>query len=63
MNLFKIAPIFISVVFCIIIAWLVFVGFVVYKGATEINENGVSGVVHNVWCGKKTECKVPGVEQ
>jgi hypothetical protein len=37
-------------------------GIIIYKGSEEISENGISGIVHNLWCGKKIDCKVPGAE-
>ena len=63
MNLFKIIPIFIGFVFVTIICWWIFVGVVVYRGSNEIAENGLGSIVHDIWCGKKTNCKVPGVEE
>jgi len=63
MNLKKIVSIIIAVVFAIIVCWWIFVGILIYKGSADISENGIAGVVHNLWCGKRVDCKIPGVEQ
>lgn len=62
MNLDKIVPIIIGVVFAIIVGWWIFVGIVIYKGSADISENGISSVIHNLWCGKRVDCKISGVE-
>jgi hypothetical protein len=62
-NLRKIVLIIIAVNFAIIVGWWIFVGIVIYKGSADISENGIAGVVHNLWCGKRVDCKIPGVEE
>lgn len=63
MNLFKIVPIFIGIVFVLIISCWIIMGILVYKGSTQISEEGLSSIVHSLWCGKRSDCKVPGVEE
>lgn len=59
MNLHKIVPYFIALVFVFIVCSWIFMGVIAYKGATSINENGVKGVVEQLWCGKQPDCKLP----
>lgn len=51
--IFGIASALIVLTFIGIIAFWAFVGTVAFKAADEINQNGVKGVIEDVWCGKK----------
>lgn len=62
MNLFKIVPLFIGFVFVVIVSYWIFLGFVVYKSAEAIQNEGLSGVAQTIWCGKKPDCKLPEVK-
>lgn len=63
MNIHKIAPIFIGIVFVFVVCSWIFMGILIYKGSNEIAENGIGSIVHSLWCGKKVDCKIPGVEE
>lgn len=62
MNLFKIGPYFIVFVFVLILTYWIVLGVIVYKSADVISTEGLSGVVENIWCGKKPDCKLPEVK-
>ena len=51
--LFTIVPIFIGVVFCMIVAWYVFIGYVAVKTVDQVDKHGLKSVVERVWEGPK----------
>lgn len=53
--LFKIIPIFIGIVFLIIIGFYIFAGIVFFKGAEEIKKNGLKNLINNIWEGPQHE--------
>lgn len=59
--MFKAVSIFIGVVFCLVVAGWIFIGTAVYKGSEQIKEQGASGMLESFWCGKKTDCRLPGI--
>lgn len=59
--MFRAISIFIGIVFIGIVAFWLFVGTAVYKGSEQIKEQGASGMLESFWCGKKTECRLPGI--
>lgn len=59
MNVHKIVPWFIGMVFVFIIASWITMGVIAYKSIDAVNEHGVKGVIESVWCGKDTDCKLP----
>lgn len=61
MNLFKIVPWFIGLVFTLIILVWIVMGVLMYKGIDSVNEVGVKGITEQLWCGKDTNCKLPEV--
>tara|TARA_R110000823_G_C15657599_1_gene471673 strand:- start:329 stop:526 length:198 start_codon:yes stop_codon:yes gene_type:complete len=59
----KIFPWFFGAVFTVIICGWFAIGYVVVKGVGAIDENGLKGVVEQVWCGKAADCKLPETAQ
>ena len=59
----KIFPWFFFAVFALIIGGWIVTGYVVVKGVGAIDENGLKGVVEQVWCGKAADCKLPETAQ
>lgn len=63
MNLFKIVPWFIGIVFVVIIAGWIAMGVIAYKSVDAIDKHGLKGVAERVWCGKSADdCKLPEVK-
>lgn len=50
---------FIAVIFVAIICWFIFLGVVLYKTSGTVEKVGVSGAVEKIWCGERTDCKLP----
>lgn len=44
----------------IIGSWIV-MGVFAYKTIDAVGEQGVKGVVEQVWCGKDTQCSLPAI--
>lgn len=61
-TLHKIVISMICFAFVMIITFWIIGGLIVYKGVTEVNEQGARGVIERIWCGKSTNCKLPAVE-
>ena len=51
--MFKVIPIFIAVVFVMIISFYIFVGCITFKGVNYIQKNGLKSVVNQIWEGVK----------
>ena len=49
--MFKIVPIFIGLVFLVIVLYWVFMAVVVGKVASEVNKNGAKALVERIWNG------------
>jgi hypothetical protein len=60
--IFRIVLWFIGFVFMLVISGWILIGFFAYKSVYAINDNGLKGVVEQVWCGKDTECKLPEIK-
>jgi len=51
--LFTAVPIFIAVIFMVLIVWYIVVGVVAVKMVEVVQEEGLKAVVEQVWEGKK----------
>lgn len=45
--------------FIMIVCWFGLIGYLAYKGATEVNHGGVKSVAEKLWCGEQKDCKLP----
>lgn len=57
--MFRVVSTLIAVVFvCIVLFWIG-MGVLAVKTVDSVGENGVRGVVEQLWCGKNQDCKLP----
>lgn len=61
--LFKVVPVFIVIVFVMMLGWYVFLGVLAVKGYDKIDEVGLKGAMESVWCGKQPDCKLPSLSE
>ena len=54
---------FIVFAFFVIVCYWIFMGVAIYKASNTIEKDGLQGVIHNVWCGKRSDCTAPGEQQ
>lgn len=53
--MFRLVATIISISFVAIVAFYIFAGVLVFKSAGEIQENGLQGVIQQIWCGAKNK--------
>ncbi len=51
--LFKVVPIFIAVVFIVVVASWIFFGTVAFKAYDSIEKHGLKSVIERIWEGEK----------
>lgn len=51
--------VFSGIVFVLMISIWIFGAVLTYKVVDQVNEQGLKGVVEQVWCGKDADCKQP----
>lgn len=49
---------FMIIVFILMIAWFVFIGVVFYSASKDISKIGLGGVIEQIWCGERKDCKL-----
>lgn len=55
--MFGIVTTFIGAVFVGIVCWWGFVAYVAFGAVDQIEQDGVSGVLGQVWCGNNSDCQ------
>lgn len=61
MNLDRIVPVFIGIVFTVMLCWVIFVGVIAFMVVDTVNTVGIKGAIESAWCGKSADCRLPEV--
>jgi hypothetical protein len=57
--MFRIVATVIALTFVGTILFWIFAGYVAVKTVDQVGDQGVRGVVEQLWCGKNPDCKLP----
>ena len=57
--MFRVVATIIALVFVGIVCFWIFAGALAVKAVDQVGEQGVRGVVEQLWCGKSPDCKLP----
>lgn len=62
-NFFRVVSVFIAVIFIMVISFWIVTGIFAYKALNQVNDNGVRGLIEQLWCGKNVDCKLPNITE
>lgn len=57
--MFRVIATIVALGFVGIVCFWIFAGVLAVKAADQVGEQGVRGVVEQLWCGKSVDCKLP----
>jgi len=58
-KLFKIVPYLIALALVLVLCSWIFMGMMAYQGIQAVEQQGLQGVVKQLWCGKQENCDLP----